>query len=480
MKKKIPKPGITSVDLSNLWYITNPKFRELHYLTERIVICMGGAGSGKSVGIAQMLAVTAMTEPGHHIIAFRKVAVTMRTSIFAEFKQALIRLGVLDLWRSNLTELTWTFVPNGSVFRCHGLDDPEKMKSIFGMTRAWVEEATEASPKDLKQINLRLRPSNPYVKQIILSFNPINAGHWLKKRFFDADPKGRWKIITSTFRDNNFLDKEYIDEIMAFNDPESPEYDPYMWDVYGLAKWGVIGNLVFMPFLETPWPSRVIRNRDDYGLVKQYRNLDLETPYAPTEEIYGIDFGFNAPTACIHLSIESRDVYPTELFYVRGLTTPGIIKRLKEHKVPFTKTPDRLVSYLELPPLYADSASPAEIEEIRVAGFNVIPADKHPGSIVAGIKFMKALRIHTKDDNVNLNNEQASYHWKEDSDGNNLEIPEDKDNHAIDAMRYPLYTHLRPRIEEEIGMEVEDLQQDDFFDDTDGFYLRQAEELIEY
>lgn len=471
------------IDLSKLWYITNPKFRILYELTERIVVCMGGAGSGKSVAVAQFLAVTAMLEPGHHIIAFRKVAATMRTSVFAEFKQALVRLGVLDLWRSNLTELTWTFSPNGSVFRCHGLDDVEKLKSIYGMTRAWIEEATEASPKDLKQINLRLRPSNRYVKQIILTFNPINAGHWLNRRFFHAESKGRWATLISTFKDNTFLDKEYVAEILAYNDSESPDFDPYMWDVYGLAKWGIVGNLVYMPFIETPWPSNVIKMRDDYGLVKQYRNLNLGSEYAPTEELYGIDFGFNAPTALVHLCVEARDIYVTELLYEKELTTSGLISRMKKLGIPYTKTPKKIVTYLGLPPIYADSAAPGEIEEIHTAGFNVVPADKHPGSINAGIKIVKSYRIHTKDDNVNINTEQASYHWQEDREGNKLDIAADEHNHAMDAMRYPIYTHLRGRIEDEVGVEVEDFLHEDFFpdDDLDGFFDRGVvDELIQY
>jgi phage terminase large subunit len=127
---------------------------------------------------------------------------------------------------------------NEVVFK--GLDDIEKVKSITfengELTHIWCEEATEMQEADVNQLKVRLRGGKSK-KQIVLSFNPINIQHWIKKHFIDS------KLATvcfSTYKDNKFLTEE---DIKALEDLKYT--DEYTYDVYCLGKWGILGKTVF-------------------------------------------------------------------------------------------------------------------------------------------------------------------------------------------------------------------------------------------
>jgi phage terminase large subunit len=387
-----------TIDLSNLPAITNDVFYPLYGCRSRFLVLMGGTGSGKSYYVATRLAVRLMLEPGHRIVAFRKVHRTCKVSVFAQFKRAIHVLGVERLWKDNLSELSWTYLPNGNMFMCAGLDDHEKLKSIEGITGAWLEEATEMSPNDLEQINLRVRN---YSDQIILTFNPISITHWLKGRFFDeSDPDAT--VLRTTYKDNRFLDPKYCAGLESIKDR-----DRSFWLVYACGEWGVFRGLIY-----DPWPM-------------------AEPPAEPAETFYGLDFGFNDPMALVRVDARDQQYYATELVHESGMTTADLIVRMNEMNVSKRAF------------MYADSAEPDRIEEIRRAGYRCLPAKKGQGSVHAGISLVKSLTIYTRPGNVNLNRELSTYKWAEDKDGKLLDEPVDIDNHAMDAVRYALQSHIK-------------------------------------
>ena len=162
----------------------------LPYLTDqsRYLILWGGAGSGKSVFAAQKSLLRLTTEPGHRILLVRKVARTLKESVFGLVKAIASDAGIYNEFDINNSEKTMIHKPTGNEVISAGLDDPEKLKSIHGITSVWIEEATELTEDDFDQIDLRLRGKTDSYKQIILSFNPIHENHWLKKRFVDNAP----------------------------------------------------------------------------------------------------------------------------------------------------------------------------------------------------------------------------------------------------------------------------------------------------
>ena len=391
-----------TVDLSNLPLVVNDVFYPLMWDEHRFFALKGGAGSGKSVFCAQKCVVRAMVEEGHHIGIFRKVAKTLKVSVVEELRKAIKMLGVEKLWEHNKTDQLLTFRPNGSRIRCLGIDDPEKLKSIDSLTSAWLEEVTEFTRSDVQQVNLRMRGLFHGYKQMLVSFNPISALHWIKGHFFDADDPERIATMTSTYKDNRFIDPEYGRELEKLVDE-----DEYAYRVYTLGEWGILSGLIYKPFDFSPWPQ----------------------PLSADETIFGIDFGFSNPACLYRISLKDTEAYVTELFYTRGLTTSDMADRMDHLTIrPYER-------------IYADGAEPDRIVELRRRGFNVVPADKSAGSVRAGISTCMATHIHTKDENVNFNKEAVSYKWREDAAGDPLDEPAKFMDHAMDAMRYALHTH---------------------------------------
>lgn len=209
--------------------------------SHRYLVLYGGAGSGKSVFAVQRFLVRLLSEELCNVLVVRAVAATNRDSTYALFRQMIRKWGLGDLFRCGDSEPRITCV-NGNSVIFKGLDDAEKLKSVTFMngelTDVWIEEASEISEGDFNQLDVRLR-GRGIRKQITLTFNPISALHWLKKRFFDReDPRA--VILKTTYRNNRFLDEDYIRTLEGYR-----ETDPYYYSVYCLGEWGVLGQSVF-------------------------------------------------------------------------------------------------------------------------------------------------------------------------------------------------------------------------------------------
>ena len=216
----------------------NEAFLPLFFDQHRYLVLKGGGGSGKSIFAGRKILERVTTEPGHRILVCRKVARTLRDSCFAQLRGQISEHYPDAGARINKGDM-WIGFPNGSEIIFAGLDDVEKLKSIYDITGIWIEEASELEEGDFNQLDIRLRTRFPYYLQMILTFNPISITHWLKKRFFDRkDPRAR--VHESTYKDNRFLTEEAIRTLEAFK-----ETDEYYYMVYCLNQWGVTGKTVF-------------------------------------------------------------------------------------------------------------------------------------------------------------------------------------------------------------------------------------------
>lgn len=217
---------------------SNRSFIPLFFDEHRYLVLKGGGGSGKSVFAGRKVLERVITEPGHRWLVVRKVARTLRESCFAQlagqisdhYPHAGAKIGKTDMKIS---------FPNGSEILFAGLDDPEKLKSIYNITGIWVEEASELLESDFNQLDIRLRTPFPYYLQMILTFNPVSINHWLRNRFWSR-PDPRARIHESTYKDNRFLPEEAIRTLESFKDT-----DEYYYMVYCLNQWGVTGRTVF-------------------------------------------------------------------------------------------------------------------------------------------------------------------------------------------------------------------------------------------
>jgi len=225
----------------NLKQTNNDCFLPLFFDEHRFLVLKGGGGSGKSIFAGRKILERATSEPGHRVLVVRKVARTIRRSCFDQLKEQAYTYypeHVAFIPKGENSDMYIKF-KNGSTIFFAGLDDVEKLKSIFDITMIWLEEASELEEGDFNQLDIRLRTKFPFYLQMIITFNPISVTHWLKKRFFD-NPDPRATVHESTYRDNRFLTPEAIETLEAFR-----ERDEYYYMVYCLGQWGVTGKTVF-------------------------------------------------------------------------------------------------------------------------------------------------------------------------------------------------------------------------------------------
>ena len=214
----------------------NEAYKPLFTNKDRYLVLKGSAGSGKSVFASQKVIARTIIEKGHRQLVVRKVARTLRESVVKELYDRISELGIINEFSYNKTEHKFYHYVTGNEILCLGLDDPEKIKSISGITSIWVEEATELDKDDFSQLDTRLRGETINYKQIILSFNPVDVRHWIKEYFFDQQwpQHGLNRLLSeTTFRDNKFLDNDYQQVLMAKANISKNHYQ-----VYYLGEWG--------------------------------------------------------------------------------------------------------------------------------------------------------------------------------------------------------------------------------------------------
>lgn len=300
VKKKI------IIDLNNIPKLTNDIYLPLYTNKNRYLILYGGAGSGKSVFAAQKIIFRMLAEPGHKFLVVRKVAKTLRQSTFSLLRQTIIDWGMNDLFKINKSDMEIICTLNNNSIIHAGLDDVEKIKSVHGVTGLWIEEASELLQEDLQQLDLRLRGHTNHYKQIIISFNPISITHWLKTYFFDSN-RPDTKIVHSTYKDNKYLDSNYINVLMQLK-----QSDPYYFGVYALGEWGILGKTIFDSKIVTE-RLRAIKNK--LPLKRGQFVFDYKGQMIVDDTIKWED----APDGVITIYEDVKEGYP----YVLGADTAG-------------------------------------------------------------------------------------------------------------------------------------------------------------
>ena len=299
--------------------------------------------------------------------------------------------------------------PNGS--RIHFipvyLNSGEKNERLKSTTWDWIwaEEATEFTLTDIKELNATLRGQKGW-RQMILTFNPPKrATHWIYSWY---DLKDRYKNaerIHFHYSDNPFLPQDYIDELESLKD-----MDEGLYRRYAKGEWRV-----------------------DTQEELIYSNWDVEPLEGDVDEwIGGMDFGYNNPSVFLLLGLRDGEVFIHREIYVRHMTN--------------REFGERVIALLDdmgmgrSIPIYADAAEPARIEELYMMGLNVYPAAKE---ILKGIDTVKKFRLHVDPLCMNTKAELESYAWQKDKDGNLLDKPVKAFDHAMDALRYALYSHTQ-------------------------------------
>lgn len=360
--------------------------RKVANLRKRIRVVRGGTSASKTFTIIPMLITYAIENPNKEISIVSESIPHLKRGALRDFLKIMQLCNIYKDDSFNKSSLTYKF-PNGSFIEFFSADQPDKLR---GARRdvLFVNECNNIVWEAYYQMAIRTR------EFIYLDYNPVSE-FWVDTELIgDVDTD----FLVLTYLDNEALDKSIIKEIeKAREKAKTSDYWANWWKVYGLGQIGSLEGVVFDNWKLTdtiPEDARLI------GI--------------------GLDFGYsNDPTAIVEIYKYNGYRILHEVCYRTQMVNNDIAKMLPKNVT-----------------VYADSAEPKSIEEIRRTGISIYPVTKGKDSIMFGIQTMQTQNYLVTKNSHNLIKEFRSYSWDIDKTGKKLNKPIDNFNHCIDAIRY--------------------------------------------
>lgn len=387
-----------------------PKFLPLLFdYSHRWEVYMGSAGSSKSYFITQKLIIRCCREK-IKVLVCRRTATTIRNTCFSLFKDILAKWELTNYVKIRESDFNIKF-SNGSEIIFIGLDEETKLLSLNNIGCIFIEEAFEVPKPIVEQLNLRLRGNTPN-QQIIMAFNPISKNHWLYE-WCEVNPPTSFLYTHSTYKDNPFLNKEYVAEL-----EELYTRNPAKARIFCDGEWGV----------------------DAEGLVIQnWKKQDFDALALASQGLEhraGMDIGWIDKSAIIDTLYDRKNkiIYVFNEFYKSGCQLSELADAIKNMNLTKTK-------------LYVDSAEPRSIQYFKNNGINAVGCAKGKDSVKAGLMFLQdhLIIVHPKCQNFINELENFSY-IKSKQTGEWTEDTTHEWSHAIDACRYgysDIYTNTK-------------------------------------
>jgi phage terminase large subunit len=348
--------------------------------------CFGGGGDdSKTFSIIPMLITYAVQKDNTEISIVSESIPHLRRGAIRDFLKIMQMVGMYDPNKWNKSSLTYTF-SNNSFIEFFSADQPDKLR---GARRdvLFINECNNVDWESYYQLAIRTR------KFIYLDYNPVTE-FWVDTELIGDNDS---EMIILTYKDNEALDPSIVAEIeKAREKGETSSYWANWFRVYGL---GQIGNLEGVIF-------------------SNYQLIDT-IPSDARLLGCGVDFGYSVdPTAIVEVYQYNDQRIIKEICYRTGMLNSDIAKVLPKGV-----------------PVYADSAEPKSIEEIRRFGISIKGVTKGKDSINYGIQVMQGQNYMITKDSTNLIKELRGYCWDKGKDGKTLPIPVG-DSHLMDAWRY--------------------------------------------
>lgn len=390
-------------------------YKEFWQWHGRYLVCKGSRASKKSCTAALRFIVNLIKYPQSNLLVVRKTYRTIKDSCYTQLKWAIHRLNLDDYFDTKESPLEITYRPTGQKIYFRGLDDPLKVTSIAVdkgyLCWLWIEEAYEiGNEADFNMLDESIRGAIPeesgLFKQIVITLNPWNEHHWIKKRFFDTEDD-QTLALTTNYMCNEFLDEadKKVFEFMKKNNPRR-------YRVAGLGEWGIVDGLIFENWEEKAFDINKIRGQQ--GI----------------KSVFGLDFGYtNDPTAlfCGLIDQQNKILYVFDEMYQNGMSNEKIAEKVISMGYGKEK-------------IRADSAEPKSIDRLYDLGlYRITKARKGKDSINNGIDYLQDYKILIHPRCTNFITEISNYTWDEDTKtGRKLNKPIDDFNHLMDAMRYAI------------------------------------------
>ena len=345
---------------------------------KRFIVNQGGSRSSKTYSLCQLFIIHCLSNPGTRLSIVRKTLPALRNTVMVDFFEIIQEMGIYSKLSHNKTNNTYDF-GNGSVVAFFSTDDEQKLRGRKHSV-VWANEANELLHEEFMQLNMRCEG------KFFVDFNPSENSSWI----YDL-PEEDTIIIKSTYKDNPFLPDSIKNQIEDLKRTDEALYQIYALGEKAVSKSNIYSNWTF---------------------VKQ-------KPHKFEQYVYGLDFGYNHPTALVRVYWHERDIYIEPVIYESYLTTTDLIERMKG--LGISKTTEIL----------ADYARPEIIKEIEIAGYNILNASKE---VKQGITNVKTFGVTCYDD-ANLVREYDNYKWKKVKDVI-MDEPIKLHDDAMDAIRY--------------------------------------------
>lgn len=365
-------------------------FTKIAGLKKPIRVVQGGSSAGKTYSILLYLIYFSLQRKVSISIVAENVPVIKRGA-YNDFIIILQKLNLYNESKHNKTDRIYHL--NNSTFEFFGADDASKLR---GSRRdiLFINECNNVSFEAFEELNLRTRQFT------FLDYNPT-AQFWVQTEVLNDDEENADFLIV-TYKDNEFLDdKTKNDFVIMEKKSKTSDFWANRWKVMGLGQLGIQTGAIFSDWSEID-------------------SLPAEAELLGS----GLDFGFtNDPTALVSVYRFNGDLILDEKIYQKGLLNNQLATLIKS-----TDAKNAVI--------YADSAEPKSIAELKMYGLTVMPVIKGKDSISYGIQLMQEQHIKVTSRSTNLIKELQNYTWFKDKEGKSLNIPIDSWNHAIDSTRY--------------------------------------------
>lgn len=383
----------------SIWEKTTQVYHHLRRTKHRVVVAQGGGQSSKTISILQFLGDIAISEPRVTISIFGMTYDHLRRDAMRNFKNLIATNEAFAFFIENPEAKEGPFqFKNGSIIEFIALDNPVK---ALGAKReySYFNEANAINYETYERIYLRTS------KRVFIDYNPT-AQFWVHERVLPFKDVAYGFI--STFMDNDFCPPEAAATLKGYFlkwKQTGSEYWKNHWRVYGLGQTGVPEGVVF--------PD--VKIIDKFPEIKELRHFG-----------YAVDWGFaQDPTTVLKCGIKlNGEFVGQELFYETGINAYSF---------------DELFPTLGLTkndPIIADGANLDAIDWLAKRGWNIMPADKPPGSVRQGIELLNQIGINIVQGSENWIKEQGLYVYKTKMGAIDKDEPVDKSNHCWDAARY--------------------------------------------
>jgi len=351
---------------------------------KRFIINEGGSRSSKTYSLCQLMIIYCLQNNNKVVSVIRKTFPALRATVLRDFIEILKDIGLYKQEMHNKSEHIYTFA-NGSMVEFFSVDDEQKIR---GRKRdiAWCNEANELYFDDFTQLNMRTE------SKLIFDYNPSDSASWLYELPAEDSVK-----IKSTYKDNPFLPDSIKAQIEDLARTDEALYQIYALGEKAISKSNIYSQWTFVAHR----PSRFVKY------------------------VYGLDFGYNHPTALMRVYYCDNDIYIEPVIYESYLTTTMLIEKLATLNIEQTVT------------ILADYSRPEIIQEMNIAGYDVQNANK---VVKKGIDNLKTFGVICQDDKA-IRREYENYKWKKIGDFITDE-PVKLFDDAMDAIRYAT-THIR-------------------------------------